>query len=599
MKAVKKWIRRWICIGLAVVMALSVYTAPAAAEEMAAPEETEEESQPSGQANVIPAGEQEAPAEEAAPPDLMEQPAAEEAEQEEPAPEMPGDEADPPAAGTQASPENTFTPPPEPDPNMQVEGPAELIPIRYLFPDAVSVNDVMTETSFSGLDISLDGTAYGYYLGNNLYFIISANAYNNYGNILPEEYAYANRYEEGEVWKLMEASMQTGIVSPRMLCANPEEITNPSGQLYERASYIVSWYYDGSETNGEYVDGTGYTSPGPGNDIFYSDTEIKRVFKLRQDMELIGASIFEYGYDVSWEAHYEQYKLVFGTEPPLPPGWRYGTDEELINAWLDANSVMYQVQDLETESVERLRLESLLKLYHIEEKPELWSQEKWEAFQAAMENARRVNAKANATAEEMSIAREAAEIAYQDAVNEATSEQIRNGRLEADEKKRQEFQDILNAYRNKLSDPRSDEFKAVADKFGVSGRKVDMTATGTEIVVILNETNKTQPGTEENAQGIIDFAGKVVQILGEGAAAVLEKYFGDVPFLGDAIDAEMDRKIDSATKGVTTTLTGIHNRANLPSRVNERLNQTPGNIDGVNDMLVPEDRRGNTGGSGQ
>ena len=44
MKAVKKWIRRWICIGLAVVMALSVYTVPAAAEEMAAPEETEEES---------------------------------------------------------------------------------------------------------------------------------------------------------------------------------------------------------------------------------------------------------------------------------------------------------------------------------------------------------------------------------------------------------------------------------------------------------------------------------------------------------------------------------------------------------------------------
>ena len=33
MKAVKKWIRRWTCMGLAVVMALSVYTAPAAAED--------------------------------------------------------------------------------------------------------------------------------------------------------------------------------------------------------------------------------------------------------------------------------------------------------------------------------------------------------------------------------------------------------------------------------------------------------------------------------------------------------------------------------------------------------------------------------------
>ena len=330
---------------------------------------------------------------------------AQEVPAEEPAPETPAEDPVSPSAG---APADQFAPP-EPDPNLPANTPAELLPVRYLNPGSADLDDICSTVTLSDGKVSLTDNLYGYYLGNGMYFFLSINSSNNYGVKSPD-----SPYDDGEVDELIDMAMQTGIVTPRMLCANPEELTVYQMYVGEDtaivgAKYIASWYHDGRDNDGASFNQELGTDVGPGNDVLYDDGMIKRTsFVGEHTTDRVGLQDMQvFGYDASWEVDYEQYKFLFGAEPPLPPGWRYGTEEELKTAWLEANSVMYQVQDLGIPSVERELLESRLRLinYNLKNKPEDWSQEKWEAFQAARENAQRVSQKENATAEEMEEAR--------------------------------------------------------------------------------------------------------------------------------------------------------------------------------------------------
>ena len=519
---------------------------------------------------------------------------AQEAVAEEPAPETPAEDPVLPAAG---APAEQFAPP-EPDPNLPADTPAELFPVRYLNPGTADLEDICPAVTFSdGKKVSLTDNSYGYYVGNGMYFFLSINTSNNYGVKSPD-----NPYDEGEVDELIDMALQTGIVTPRMLCANPEELYEGEDSAIWGAKYIASWYHDGRDADGASFNQELGTEVGPGNDILYDDGMIIRTSLVGEyTTNRIGQQDIQFwGSDPSWELDYENYKFLFGTEPPLPPGWRYGTEEELKNAWLDANSVMYQVVDLEIPSVERKLLEDRLRLsnYNLKNKPEDWSQEKWEAFQAARENAQRVSQKENATAEEYSIAREALDNAYADAVYEGSEEQIRSGKAGVTEEQKENYRNMVNDYLDKLRNPRSDEFKAVSGKFGVSGRKVDATATATETVGALYNVSQTSPATQEHAQGIIDFSSKMVELFGQGWSALVGIFTKPLPtFAGDKINAGADYVVETNTAGVATVQQGILNKHTTSARVDQWLNENPGAIDGVNDIMVPEStRQGSSGG---
>ncbi|MEF2794931.1 MAG: hypothetical protein U0N62_05600 [Hydrogeniiclostridium sp.] len=523
---------------------------------------------------------------------------AQEVPAEEPAPETPAEDPVSPSAG---APADQFAPL-EPDPNLPANTPAELLPVRYPNPGSADLDDICSTVTLSdGQKVSLTDNAYGYYLGNGMYFFLSINSSNNYGVKSPD-----SPYDDGEVDELIDMAMQTGIVTPRMLCANPEELTVYQMYVGEDtaivgAKYIASWYHDGRDNDGASFNQELGTDVGPGNDVLYDDGMIKRTsFVGEYTTDRVGLQDMQvFGYDASWEVDYEQYKFLFGAEPPLPPGWRYGTEEELKTAWLEANSVMYQVQDLGIPSVERELLESRLRLinYKLKNKPEDWSQEKWEAFQAARENAQRVSQKENATAEEYSIAREALDNAYADAVYEGSEEQIRSGKAGVTEEQKENYRNMVRDYLDKLRNPRSDEFKAVSGKFGVSGRKVDATATATETVGALYNVSQTRPATQENAQAIIDFSSKMVELFGEGWSALVGIFTKPLhPFAGDKINAGADYVVETNTAGVATVQQGILNKHTTSARVDQWLNENPGAIDGVNDIMVPEGVRQQNGG---
>ena len=214
-------------------------------------------------------------------------------------------------------------------------------------------------------------------------------------------------------------------------------------------------------------------------------------------------------------------------------------------------------------------------------KPEDWSQSQWDALQTAYNNAKSVCANPNATAEALSAANGALDSAWQNSPGQSNSTSAT-------------YDQAVDAYVNKLSNPKSDEFKKVANKFGVSEGEIDVTAAATEVAVALANVSKTSPGTPEYSDAVIDFIGKVVNFYGEGARALLNYAFGNVPVVNEKIDPAMDAYIDFTTEGSMTTTRGIVNKSQTNTRAQEWLDRNPGAIDGINDVLVPSSMRRGT-----
>ena len=110
----------------------------------------------------------------------------------------------------------------------------------------------------------------------------------------------------------------------------------------------------------------------------------------------------------------------------------------------------------------------------------------------------------------------------------------------------------------------------------------------------LANVSKTSPGTPEYSDAVIDFIGKVVNFYGEGARALLNYAFGNVPVVNEKIDPAMDAYIDFTTEGSMTTTRGIVNKSQTNTRAQEWLDRNPGAIDGINDVLVPSSMRRGT-----
>lgn len=56
----------------------------------------------------------------------------------------------------------------------------------------------------------------------------------------------------------------------------------------------------------------------------------------------------------------------------------------------------------------------------------------------------------------------------------------------------------------------------------------------------------------------------------------------------------MDGYIDFTSKGAMTTVRGMRNRVNTSQVVDNYLDENPGAIDGVNDLMVPSQMRQGT-----
>ena len=134
-------------------------------------------------------------------------------------------------------------------------------------------------------------------------------------------------YDDGEVDELIDMAMQTGIVTPRMLCANPEELTVYQMYVGEDtaivgAKYIASWYHDGRDNDGASFNQELGTDVGPGNDVLYDDGMIKRTsFVGEYTTDRVGLQDMQvFGYDASWEVDYEQYKFFVRRRAALAAG---------------------------------------------------------------------------------------------------------------------------------------------------------------------------------------------------------------------------------------------------------------------------------------
>ena len=164
------------------------------------------------------------------------------------------------------------------------------------------------------------------------------------------------------------------------------------------------------------------------------------------------------------------------------------------------------------------------------------------------------------------------------------------------EEQKENYRNMVRDYLDTLRNPRSDEFKAVSGKFGVSGRKVDATVTATETVGALYNVSQTRPATQENAQAIIDFSSKMVELFGQGWSSLVGVFTKPLrPFVGDKINAGADYVVETNTAGVATVQQGILNKHTTSARVDQWLNENPGAIDGVNDIMVPEGVRQQNG----
>ena len=265
-----------------------------------------------------------------------------------------------------------------------------------------------------------------------------------------------------------------------------------------------------------------------------------------------------------------------------------GESEPIVETPFFDDEVM-ELKEAEPEMIkkmEKINLEGKLLGYdkwmeQMGGKPENWSQSQWDSLQQAYQNAKSVCANPNATAEALSAANGALDSAWQNSPGQSNSTSAT-------------YDQAVDAYVNKLSNPKSDEFKKVANKFGVSDGEIDVTAAATEVAVALANVSKTSPGTPEYSDAVIDFIGKVVNFYGEGARALLNYAFGNVPVVNEKIDPAMDAYIDFTTEGSMTTTRGIVNKSQTNTRAQEWLDRNPGAIDGINDVLVPSSMRRGT-----
>ena len=214
-------------------------------------------------------------------------------------------------------------------------------------------------------------------------------------------------------------------------------------------------------------------------------------------------------------------------------------------------------------------------------KPEDWSQSQWDTLQQAYQNAKSVCANPNATAEALSAANGELDSVWQSSPGQS------NSTLDI-------YNQAVNSYVKNLSDPKSDEFKKIAGEFGVPESAIDITVAATEVAVALDNVDKTSPGSPEYNEAVIDFVGKVVNLYGEGARALLNHTFGKVPVVNEQIDPAMDAFIDFTSEGAMTTLRGIVNKSQTNTSAQEWLNRNPGAVDGINDVLVPSSMRRGT-----
>lgn len=271
-------------------------------------------------------------------------------------------------------------------------------------------------------------------------------------------------------------------------------------------------------------------------------------------------------------------------EEPEPAQESEPTEEPPV---LDDEVMELREEDPEIiQRMEKINLEGKLLGYdkwmeQMGGKPENWSQSQWDSLQQAYQNAKSVCANPNATAEALSAANGALDSAWQNSPGQSNSTSAT-------------YDQAVDAYVNKLSNPKSDEFKKVANKFGVSEGEIDVTAAATEVAVALANVSKTSPGTPEYSDAVIDFIGKVVNFYGEGARALLNYAFGNVPVVNEKIDPAMDAYIDFTTEGSMTTTRGIVNKSQTNTRAQEWLDRNPGAIDGINDVLVPSSMRRGT-----
>ncbi len=247
--------------------------------------------------------------------------------------------------------------------------------------------------------------------------------------------------------------------------------------------------------------------------------------------------------------------------------------------------------ELEIDSVERLKLESKLQAYDAfmrDGKPESWSDSQWSALQGAYQDAQNACSSVNATAQAMSSAGAELDNAYLFAAQQNVGQQ--SGTVSS--KQQQTYQNALDAYLNDLQNPRSEQAKAVAEKFGVSNREWDFIVTSKETAEALNKIQNTQPGSDKFAEATIEFIGKGVQLYGVGAALLLEKITSGLPsVVGEYVDGQMDAYIDFTSKGSMTTGWGYYNKVNTSKEVDVFLQNNPGAIDGVNDIMVPRSMR--------
>ena len=271
-------------------------------------------------------------------------------------------------------------------------------------------------------------------------------------------------------------------------------------------------------------------------------------------------------------------------EEPEPAQESEPTEEPPV---LDDEVMELREEDPEIiQRMEKINLEGKLLGYdkwmeQMGGKPENWSQSQWDTLQQAYQNAKSVCANPNATAEALSAANGALDSAWQNSPGQSNSTS-------------DIYNQTVDAYVNKLGDPKSDEFKKVANKFGVSDGEIDVTAAATEVAVALANVSKTSPGSPEYSDAVIDFIGKVVNFYGEGARALLNYAFGNVPVVNEKIDPAMDAYIDFTTEGSMTTTRGIVNKSQTNTRAQEWLDRNPGAIDGINDVLVPSSMRRGT-----
>ena len=265
-----------------------------------------------------------------------------------------------------------------------------------------------------------------------------------------------------------------------------------------------------------------------------------------------------------------------------------GESEPIVETPFFDDEVM-ELKEAEPEMIkkmEKINLEGKLLGYdkwmeQMGGKPENWSQSQWDSLQQAYQNAKSVCANPNATAEALSAANGALDSAWQNSPGQSNSTS-------------DIYNQAVDAYVNKLSNPKSDEFKKLAGKFGVSEAAIDITVAVTEVAVALDNVSKTSPGTPEYSDAVIDFVGKVVNLYGEGARALLNHTFGKVPVVNEQIDPAMDGFIDFTSEGAMTTLRGIVNKSQTNTRAQEWLDRNPGAIDGINDVLVPGSMRRGT-----